>query len=81
MPDAVGHTTTSTLITDSQVMLNIPMLITELYRLVPYKKGRYVNFHPFNMPNVEVHKIELIGTVRDVKRNVTNLFLTSKALY
>jgi len=51
----------------------------ELYRLVPYKEGRYVDFHPFNMPYIKVRKIELVGTVRNVKRNVNNLFLTSKA--
>jgi len=61
---------------DSRVTLNIPMLIMELYRLVPYKDGRYVNFHPFNMPNIKVRKIELVGTVTNVKRNVNNLFLT-----
>jgi len=54
------------------------MLIMELYRLVPYKEGRYIDFHPFNMPNIKVHKIELVGTVTRVKRNVNNLFLTSK---
>lgn len=62
-------------------MLNVPILIMELYRLVPYKKGRYVHFHPFNMPNIEVRKIELVGTVTNVKRNVNNLFLTGKASY
>lgn len=55
------------------------MLIVELYRLVPYKEGRYVQFHPFNMPNVKLRKIEVVGTVMNVKRNVNNLFLTSKA--
>jgi len=51
----------------------------ELHRLVPYKEGRYVDFHPFNMPYIKVRKIELVGTVTNVKRNVNNLFLTSKA--
>lgn len=59
--------------------LNIPMLIMELYRLVPYKEGRYVHFHPFNMPYIKVRKIELVGIVTNIKRNVNNLFLTSKA--
>jgi len=54
------------------------MLIMELYRLVPYKEGRYVHFHPFNMPYIKVRKIELVGTVTNVKRNVNTLFLTSK---
>ena len=50
----------------------------ELYRLVPYKEGRYIDFHPFNMPHIKVHKIELVGIVTHVKHNVNNLFLTSK---
>lgn len=66
-------------ISDSRMTLNIPMLIMELYRLVPYKEGRYVHFHPFNMPYIKVRKIELVGIVTNVKRNVNNLFLTSKA--
>ncbi|XP_012534711.1 uncharacterized protein LOC105835731 [Monomorium pharaonis] len=61
---------------DSRAMLNVPMLIMELYRLVPYKEGRYVHFHPFNMPYIKVRKIELVGTVMNVKRNVNNLILT-----
>lgn len=81
MLDATGYVAMSILISDSQTMLNIPMLIMELYRLVPYKKGRYVQFHPFNMPNVEVRKIELVGTVTNITCNVNNLFLTSKTLY
>lgn len=68
----------SILISDSRVTLNIPMLIMELYRLVPYKEGRYVHFHPFNMPYIKVRKIELVGTVTNVKRNANNLLLTSK---
>ncbi|KYN03496.1 PREDICTED: uncharacterized protein LOC108773383 [Cyphomyrmex costatus] len=62
--------------TDSRTTLNIPMLIMELYRLVPYKEGCYVNFHPFNMPYIKIRKIELVGTVTHVKQNVNNLFLT-----
>lgn len=58
--------------------LNTPMLIMELYRLVPYKEDRYIHFHPFNMPYIKVRKIELVGIVTNVKRNVNNLFLTSK---
>ncbi|XP_070149723.1 uncharacterized protein [Polyergus mexicanus] len=61
---------------DSRMTLNIPMLIMELYRLVPYKEGRYIHFHPFNMPYIKVRKIELVGIVTNVKRNVNNLFLT-----
>lgn len=57
------------------------MLIIELYRLVPYKQGRYVNFHPFNMPSITVRKIEIVGIVTNVKRNVNSLFLTSRAWY
>ncbi|XP_029161939.1 uncharacterized protein LOC114933488 [Nylanderia fulva] len=60
----------------SQMTLNTPMLIMELYRLVPYKEGRYVHFHPFNMPYIKVRKIELVGIVTNVKRNVNHLFLT-----
>ncbi|XP_011882326.1 PREDICTED: uncharacterized protein LOC105570023 isoform X2 [Vollenhovia emeryi] len=52
------------------------MLLMELYRLVPYKDGRYVNFHPFNMPLIKVRKINLVGTVTGVSRNVNNLALT-----
>lgn len=55
------------------------MLIMELYRLVPYKEGRYVQFHPFNMPYIKIRKIEVVGIVTKVKRNVNNLFVTSKA--
>ncbi|KYQ48157.1 hypothetical protein ALC60_12806 [Trachymyrmex zeteki] len=62
--------------TDSRTTLNIPILIMELYRLVPYKEGRYVNFHPFNMPHIKIKKIELVGTVTRVKHNANNLFLT-----
>ncbi|KYN19525.1 PREDICTED: uncharacterized protein LOC108761382 [Trachymyrmex cornetzi] len=62
--------------TDSRTTLNIPVLIMELYRLVPYKEGRYIDFHPFNMPHIKVHKIELVGIVMHVKHNVNNLFLT-----
>jgi len=54
------------------------MLIMELYRLVPYKEGRYVQFHPFNMPYIKIRKIEVVGIVTTVKHNVNNLFLTSK---
>ncbi|XP_072767556.1 uncharacterized protein [Anoplolepis gracilipes] len=61
---------------DSRMTLNVPMLIMELYRLVPYKEGRYVHFHPFNMPYIKVRKIELVGVVTNVKHNVNNLFLT-----
>ncbi|XP_012228965.1 uncharacterized protein [Linepithema humile] len=60
----------------SKVTLNIPMLIMELHRLVPYKEGRYVQFHPFNMPYIKIRKIEVVGIVTKVKRNVNNLFLT-----
>lgn len=60
----------------SQMTLNVPILIMELYRLVPYKEGRYVHFHPFNMPNIKVRKIELVGIVTNVKRDVNNLSLT-----
>lgn len=56
------------------------MLVMELYRLVPYKEDRYVHFHPFNMPHIKIRKIELIGLVMGVKRNASNLFLTSKRL-
>lgn len=73
------HVTVSILISDSRVTFNGSMLIMELYRLVPFKDGRYVNFHPFNMPHVKVRKIELVGTVMKVKRNVNNLVLKSKA--
>lgn len=66
-------------ISGSQMTLNVPILIMELYRLVPYKEGRYVHFHPFNMPNIKVRKIELVGIVTNVKRDVNNLSLTSKA--
>lgn len=59
--------------------LNTPMLIMELYRLIPYKEGRYIHFHPFNMPYIKVRKIELVGIVTNIKRNANNLFLTSKA--
>lgn len=58
--------------------LNTPMLIMELYRLVPYKEGRYIQFHPFNMPYIKIRKTELVGIVTNVKRNSNNLFLTSK---
>ncbi|XP_025074516.1 uncharacterized protein LOC105429051 [Pogonomyrmex barbatus] len=61
---------------DSRATLNVPVLIMELFRLVPYKEGRYVHFHPFNMPYIKVRKIELVGTVRNVKRNANNLSLT-----
>lgn len=54
------------------------MLIMELYRLVPYKEGRYIQFHPFNMPHIKIRKIEVVGVVTKVKHNVNNLFLTSK---
>jgi len=56
------------------------MLIMELHRLVPYKEDRYVHFHPFNMPYIKVHKIELVGLVTSVKRNTNNLFLTSEEI-
>lgn len=39
---------------DSRMTLNTPMLIMELYRLVPYKEGRYIHFHPFNMPYIKI---------------------------
>ena len=74
----LGHVTMSILFSDSRMTLNIPMLIMELYRLIPYKEGRYIDFHPFNMPYIKVHKIELVGIVTCVKQNVSNLFLTSK---
>ncbi|XP_014484462.1 PREDICTED: uncharacterized protein LOC106749478 [Dinoponera quadriceps] len=61
---------------DSHVTVNIPMLIMELFRLVPYKENRYVHFHPFNMPHVKVRKIELVGIVMNIRRNVNTLFLT-----
>lgn len=70
---------TSILTSASRVTLNVPMLIMELFRLVPFREGRYVNFHPFNMPHIKVRKIELVGTVMKVKRNINNLVLTSKA--
>ncbi|EFN79514.1 hypothetical protein EAI_00133 [Harpegnathos saltator] len=38
---------------DLHATLNIPMLIMELYRLIPYKEDRYVHFHPFNMPHIK----------------------------
>jgi len=62
------------------MILNIPMLIMELYRLVPYKEDRYVQFHPFNMPYIKVHKIEVVGLVTNVKRNTNTLFLTSEEI-
>ncbi|XP_032668133.1 uncharacterized protein LOC116842686 isoform X2 [Odontomachus brunneus] len=61
---------------DSRVTLNIPMLIMELYRLVPYKEDRYVHFHPFNMPYIKVRKIDLIGIVTNIRRHANNLSLT-----
>ncbi|XP_071565420.1 uncharacterized protein [Temnothorax nylanderi] len=60
----------------SRMTLNTSMLIMELYRLVPYKEGHYVQFHPFNMPLIKIRKIEIVGIVMNVKRNVNNLFLT-----
>jgi len=60
----------------TRMTLNVPMLIMELYRLVPYKEGRYVNFQPFNMPHAKVRKIELVGTVTNVRRNPNQLSLT-----
>lgn len=60
----------------SDATLNVPMLVMELYRLVPRKEDRYVHFHPFNMPRVKVRKIELMGTVANVRRDANHLFLT-----
>lgn len=65
-------------IPDSRMTLNTPMLIMELYRLVPYKEGRYIHFHPFNMPYIKIRKIELVGIVTNIKNSASNLFLTSK---
>ncbi|XP_011157827.1 uncharacterized protein LOC105194547 isoform X2 [Solenopsis invicta] len=60
--------------TDSQVRCNIPMIIMELYRLVPYKEGSYIHFHPLNMPNVKVCKIELTGMIISIK--TCNYYMT-----
>ncbi|XP_031826996.2 uncharacterized protein LOC116424572 [Nomia melanderi] len=40
-----------------------PFLIMELNRFVPYVKGKYVNFHPLNMPYVSIGKIQILGFV------------------
>ncbi|XP_020290039.1 uncharacterized protein LOC109857777 [Pseudomyrmex gracilis] len=60
----------------STVTLNLPMLIMELHRLVPYKKDSYVHFCPHNMPNVRIRKIELVGSVTSIKRIDNMLYLT-----
>lgn len=74
----MGNISFYTIVSDVRVTLNIPMFIMELYRLIPYKEGRYVNFHPFNMPHIKIRKIDLVGIVTNIKRNINNLFLTSK---
>lgn len=65
-------------ILDKLVALNIVMLIMELYRLVPFKEGRYINFHPFNMPYVKIRRIEVVGVVTSIKQLADSLSLTSK---
>ncbi|XP_046422204.1 uncharacterized protein LOC124180565 isoform X1 [Neodiprion fabricii] len=44
---------------------SLPLLISEVYRLIPYIGSEYVHFHPKNMPDVKIDKIEIIGIVTD----------------
>ncbi|XP_076754203.1 uncharacterized protein LOC143425354 [Xylocopa sonorina] len=45
------------------IRLSEPFLIMELNRFVPYMENKYVKFHPLNLPNINIGKIEIVGFV------------------
>ncbi|CAL7952363.1 unnamed protein product [Xylocopa violacea] len=52
------------------IKISEPFLIMELNRFVPYMENKYVKFHPLNMPNVKVGKIEIVGFVIRVSEDI-----------
>ncbi|XP_048506053.1 uncharacterized protein LOC105689093 isoform X2 [Athalia rosae] len=44
----------------------VPLLIAEIFRLVPYIGEQYIQFHPKNMPEVKIDRIEVIGIVTNI---------------
>ncbi|OAD53062.1 hypothetical protein WN48_10864 [Eufriesea mexicana] len=46
-----------------RIIVGEPFLIMELNRFVPYLEGTHVKFHPLNMPNIKIGKIEIMGFV------------------
>ncbi|XP_054001292.1 uncharacterized protein LOC128888447 [Hylaeus anthracinus] len=51
------------------VSIHEPFLIMELNRLVPFFEDNCVKFHPLNMPNIKLGKIEIVGFVVTVKED------------
>lgn len=47
---------------------SLPLLISEIFRLIPYIGSEYVRFHPKNMADVTIDRVELIGIVTDKTR-------------
>lgn len=48
---------------------DLQLFIMELGRLVPFKKGKYIRFFPFNMPMTEIGCIHIIGLILEVFSN------------
>lgn len=46
-----------------------PFVLAELHRLIPYVEDEQVKFHPINMPQLQIGKIEIVGFVVSVKED------------
>lgn len=60
---------------------SLPLLISEIYRLIPYIGSEYVQFHPKNMPEVKIEKIEIVGIVTEKLRMAKYTSYTGKVFW
>ncbi|XP_012286797.1 uncharacterized protein LOC105703189 isoform X2 [Orussus abietinus] len=44
----------------------MPVLIAEIFRFVPYLNEKFYHFHPINMPDLTIRKVEIIGRIRSI---------------
>ncbi|XP_076240202.1 uncharacterized protein LOC143182825 [Calliopsis andreniformis] len=55
--------------TKGRITISEPFLIMELNRFVPFLEDNLIKFHPLNMPNIKIGKIEILGFVMGVSED------------
>ncbi|KAG7197734.1 hypothetical protein KM043_001560 [Ampulex compressa] len=54
----------------SRIVLSKPFLLMELSRLIPYLENDRVQFHPLNVPDVKIGKIQIAAQVMEIWEDV-----------